>query len=491
MRYREYIRRKYLTIVGHVGTLLLGVALFLLLSLAALIQFPEELPHAPWFVVPALITAVIGAVFRLAGRSAGKMTLSLADGGIIVLLSWTLAMVLSALPFFLSGLLNYRNALFESVSGWTTTGLSVLNVETTPNIFLLWRSLMQFGGGAGLAIVMLSAIVGPHARGLYQAEGRTEQLLPNVKHSANVIIRIYVCYTALGAILYVVGGMSLFDAVNHSLCALSTGGFSTRVASIGYYDSPFVEVTTVVLMFLGATNFATHYVLLHGNHRAFFRNGEVRLAATLAIFFIPVILVAVALPLYSVEKALRVSLFEPVSALTTTGYTTVSYADWSDFGIACLLVLMLIGGGICSTAGGIKQYRVFLLLKSLAWEAKRYISPATAVHEHYIWRGESKFYVDSDHLKESGAYFFLYLCTYAIGVLILLACGYSLRDSLFEFASALGTVGLSVGITAPNAPALMLWTEMAGMFLGRLEFFVIIYSLISAARDIGSSLTSA
>ena len=410
--------------------------------------------------------------------------MDLAEGGVIVFITWTAAMALSALPFHLSGLLSFRNSLFESVSGWTTTGLSVVDVSRTPAIFLMWRSLMQFAGGAGLAIVMLSAILGPHGRGLYQAEGRTEQLLPNVKRSAKTVMMIYSGYTAAGAVLYMTAGMTPFDSINHALSALSTGGFSTRVASIGYYDSVFIQAVTMVLMLLGSTNFATHYVLLRGKFRAVTRNGELRTTVVLLAIFVPIVLACVVSPLHPFTKAVGISLFETISALSTTGYSTVSYNDWPGLAVACLVVLMLVGGGICSTAGGIKQYRIYILVKSVVWEIKSHLLPRTAVRENYIWKGESKFYVSHEHIKEIGIFFFIYMSTYIMGVLIFLAHGYPFRESLFEFASALGTVGLSSGLTEAGMPSGVLWTEIAGMFLGRLEFFVIIYSLVKIIRDI-------
>lgn len=487
MRYREHIRRKYAAISRHLGTLLIGVAVCLLLPMFVPIWFPGEFRHVVPFLIASAGAGILGLLFKFVGRKAGDVPLSLPEGGIIVLIGWLLAIIFSALPLTLFGPLSFALALFESVSGWTTTGLSVMDVRATPNILLMWRSLMQFAGGAGLAIIMLSAIVGPAGRGVSEAEGRSEQLLPNVRHSANLVVRIYLGYAVAGILLYIGAGMTVFDAINHSFCSLSTGGFSTRVESIGYYNSVAVEVITMILMFLGAANFAMHYVLLKGKVRTFFRNGEVRLTGVLFAAFVPIVLFLVAWPMYSAGRAIRVSLFAVVSALTTTGYSTVSYTHWSDFGIACLIVLMLVGGGINSTAGGIKQFRIFLLFKSVVWEVASHLMPGSAVQDRYIWRGENKLYIEAQHVKEAGNYLFLYLATYTTGVLIFLAYGYSFRDSLFEFASALGTVGLSVGLTGPTAPAGILWTEMAGMFLGRLEFFVIINSLIKIVRDIAST----
>jgi len=184
MRYREYIGLKYLAVARHLGMLLFGVSLYLLLPLFVLVWRPEEMPYLSSFLIASAIAAGLGALLRVLGRRASDVVLGLSEGGIIVLAGWLLAILISVIPFTLFGPLSFRNGLFESVSGWTTTGLSVMNVEETAKILLLWRSLMQFAGGAGFAIIMLAAIVGPAGRGLSQAEGRTEQLLPNVKHSA-------------------------------------------------------------------------------------------------------------------------------------------------------------------------------------------------------------------------------------------------------------------------------------------------------------------
>jgi trk system potassium uptake protein TrkH len=484
MRYAEYAKHKYAGILHHTGTLLIGVGVYLLLPLVVSLLHPQDSLYIMSFIYSSLASVILGVFFRVIGRGAGEIPLDLAEGGVIVFITWTTAMVLSAFPFYLSGFLSFRNSFFESVSGWTTTGLSVMNVSRTPMIFLMWRSLMQFAGGAGLAIVMLSAILGPHGRGLYQAEGRTEQLLPNVKRSARMVVMIYSGYTAAGAILYLAAGMTPFDSINHALSALSTGGFSTRAASIGYYNSVFIETVTMVLMVLGSTNFATHYVLLRGKFRSVARNGELRVTVVMLAIFVPIVLACVVSLLYPFTKAVRISLFETISALTTTGYSTASYNDWPDLAVACLVVLMLVGGGICSTAGGIKQYRIYILVKSVVWEIKSHLLPRTAVRENYIWRGENKFYVSHVHVKEIGIFFFIYVSTYITGVLIFLAYGYPLRGSLFEFASALGTVGLSTGLTGASMPSGILWTEIAGMFLGRLEFFVIIYSMVKIVRDI-------
>jgi trk system potassium uptake protein TrkH len=383
--------------------------------------------------------------------------------------------------------LNFTQSLFESVSGWTTTGLTVIDESKAPHLILLWRSLMQLAGGAGLAIIMLAAIAGPMGPGLSVAEGRREQLVPHVRESARKVTGIYLGYVIAGIIAYWLAGMGLFDAVNHTFTSVSTGGFSTHPGSIGYWDSIAVEAISIPLMILGSLNFLTAYMLFQRKIKAVFRNGEVRLAIILIPICSLILFMLVSRTIYStLGKGIRVSIYESVSALTTTGFTTTTYLNWAPIGFFIIISLMVIGGSTGSTAGGIKLYRIYLIFKSILWEMRRPFLPRTAVVENYVWMGERKISINQEHVRKVGTFAFLYLITYLIGSGILTGYGYGLKESLFEFASAIGTVGLSVGITSAKAPGGVLWTEIMGMFLGRLEFFVIIIGL---GKVIGDSYT--
>ena len=385
--------------------------------------------------------------------------------------------------------LSFTHAIFESVSGWTTTGLSVVNVEQASHLILLWRSVMQWAGGAGLAIIMLATIVGPTGPALGIAEGRSQQLVPQVRHSAKLVMMIYVGYAILGVVAYRLAGMEIFDSVNHTFAAISTGGFSTKTDSIGHWNSLSIEAVSLPLMILGNLNFLTAYLLLHGKIKTASKSGEVRLMILLVPVCAALLFFLVCTGLYpTLSKGVRVAVFAAVTALTTTGFSTVGYGNWNSVGVLMLIVLMLIGGGTCSTAGGIKQYRVYVLYKSLIWEIKSFFLPRTAVRENYLWQGEQKDFISEARIRQIGTFLFLYLTTYALGSLIIAATGVSFKDSLFEFASALGTVGLSVGVTGPQASSVILWTEIAGMFLGRLEFFVIISGVMKLCSDARKSL---
>lgn len=486
MRYIKALKNRYRLIIRYVGILTMGVGFFLLLPLLFLVFYPNEFKHLYYFSPPAIVAIGLGFLIWNYGKISDSDTvLSLEEGGIIVLLAWLIAVLFSSFPFILAGKLGFTNAVFEAVSGWTTTGLSVINEAKTSRLFLIWRSLMQFFGGAGLAVIMLSAIIGPHGLGLYYAEGRSDKLLPHVRRSTKLIIVIYAGYTLAGILLYWLFGMDLFAAFNHSLAALSTGGFSTEPASIGAWNSLSIELITYILMLLGTTNFATHYVLLKGDYKTFFKNGEVKILIFLLALFIPLVAYFSLNSLYqSLSHAWRVSIFSVISGLSTTGFSIEPFGNWNGFGILSIIILMLIGGGTGSTAGGIKLYRIYLSFKALVWNFKSHFQPENAVIQNYVWRGENKLYIKLEHIREVANYIFLYLTTYFIGVLIYLTQGYKLKEALFEFASALSTVGLSVGITAPDAPGIILWTEIFGMTLGRLEFFVIFFAGVKLIKDI-------
>ncbi len=380
--------------------------------------------------------------------------------------------------------LSFSQAVFESVSGWTTTGLTVVDISHAGPMILLWRSILTLAGGAGLAIIMMSAIMRSAGIGISSAEGRGDQLVPHVRQSARLVLIIYSGYASIGALAYWMAGMSAFDAINHSFAAVSTGGFSTHTENIGYWNSPAIEVVSIPLMLVGNLNFVTAWSLLRGRFRLFVRNSEIRVMTVLIPMSAALVLLLTCLSIYPrLTKAVRVALFETISALTTTGFQTVQYDNWNDFGLVILILLMLVGGGTCSTAGGVKQFRIYLLWKLMVWEIMRSFLPRTAVVERPIWDSNGKVFVDYDRVRQVCAFVFLYSAVYWAGVMIMCVYGFSFKDSLFEFASAIGNAGLSVGVTSPQMPVAAMWAMTIAMFLGRLEFFVVIISLIKLGRD--------
>ncbi|MCF8019562.1 MAG: TrkH family potassium uptake protein [Vallitaleaceae bacterium] len=486
MNFINQMKAKYLLLSHYLGIVLMLNGAILMLPLLSLIFYKEESAEAIFFLLPAAIAGIIGVIVWYVTKSQEQHAkVSIKEGGIIVVFSWIMICLVSAIPFLLSGQLNFTQAVFESVSGWTTTGLSVVDVTKTSHIFLIWRSTMQFFGGAGIAVIVLASIIGPSGLGLYSAEGRTDLLLPNITKSAKLIMTIYIGYILSGTILYIVAGMPVFDAINHAIAALSTGGFSTVPNSIGEYNNLAIEFITLILMFLGTVNFAAHYLVIKGEFKKFIQLGEIKLMFFFLSVMIPLVAYFSMNELYhNLGKSIRVAVFELTSALSTTGFSTVSYSDWNDFGILAMIILMLIGGGTGSTAGGIKQYRIYVLYRSLVRNLKGFILPSKRYEEISVNKPEGRVFLKSQEVINVSNFVFIYIIIYIIGVSIMLMNGYPLRESLFEYASSIGTVGLSVGITSASAPLSVLWAQIIGMLFGRLEILIIFYAIIKIVKDI-------
>jgi len=474
----------------YLGVIFIISGLIELTPLLVLPFKPQELWTVWSFIVPSALLILPGLAFRYLLKPDTTTPLNYQEGGIVVFISWSVACLMSALPFMIALGYPLAQAMFESVSGWTTTGLSVIDYTSMPDTFFFWRSVMQFGGGAGLAIIMLSALTGPVGTAITGAEGR-ELLVPHVKRTARLVMTIYSGYAVAGIIGYMLAGMTFFEAVNHSFAAISTGGFSTEAASIGYWDSFPIEVVSWILMILGNLNFVTAWTILRGKFKAFFGNGEIKIQLFLYPIAILLVFFFTTVHLFpTTGKALRVAVFEVVTAFTTTGFSTVGYNNWNAMGVHILILLMLIGAGICSTGGGIKQIRVYTLYKAVLWKLKSMLLPRRAVQVQQTWSADRLTDVTTDQIADTGVFVFFYMVLFFVGVTILSAYGSSIADSMFEFASALGTVGISVGVTKYTSPDAVLWTETIGMFLGRLEIFVVFASSYKMLRDSGVMATS-
>ncbi len=488
MRYQAFLWQRYRIILGYTGIMLVIIGIILLLPLTALFFFPDEIVCFYAFLLPGLSAIIPGGLLHCIFSFKENTDLTYAEGTVIVAISWISAILLGAFPFMPAFGLSFPQAVFESASGWTTTGLTVIDVTRAPHVVLLYRSVLQWMGGAGFAIIMLSALAGPSGTGLSMAEGRESQLVPNIRRSAAVVLSIYTVYTICGMSCLYIAGMNGFDAVNHAFTAISTGGFSTRSESVAYWNSPNIEAIIIVLMLLGSTSFFSGYLFFRRRIRSIYRNSEIRLELYILAAVIPLLYIMLLRQsaLTSFHETARVAVFETVSALSTTGFSISSYSSWNEFGIMILILLMLIGGGTGSTSGGIKLYRIAVLCRGLIWEFKWRILPDTAITEPDVWHGEQRRFISDDALKHNALYVFLYLCFFAAGGLIIIWHGFSLQDSLFEFASTVGTVGLSAGITDTGTPVVVLWIQSMGMLLGRLEFFAVLVGIIKLMTDLKS-----
>ena len=472
-------------IAGYLGLITIFIGTMCLVPLLTLIFYPEEISEAKYFILPGVTSILVGYFLYFFIRGKKRKNLQKNQDAIIILFSWVIAIFICAIPFVLTGNYNFSQAIFETTSGLSTTGLSVVDVTKTSHIFLIHRSTMLFVGGVGLVLIMTSAMSDSHGMRLYSAEGHSDKLVPNLMASARFIVLIYSAYIIAGIILYVIAGMPLFDAINHSIASVSTGGFSTKAESIGYYNSFSIEIITIILMILGTTNFFVHLLLIKGKFKKYFLHCETKLLIFILAFVTPLLgfLFFKNFEL-SLSESMRKSIFQLVSALSTTGFQTVdSFNNFPSSMLFIMKILMLIGGGAGSTAGGIKQYRICLVFKSIIWNIKDQI-----LNKNFIRTNTINKYGEIEKVEKGVEnyviiYIIIYLCIFALGTFIFTLFGYSVENSMFEFSSALGTVGLSVGITSYDAHPILHWTGTIGMFLGRLEIYVIFLGIWKLYHD--------
>ena len=472
-------------ILKSTGIVLMLVAVALLTPLLCLFAYPDELIYLKDFLIPAGIALAVGLVLYFLVPTKETGFYSSLGSATLVVLAWVVVIFFGALPFVFSGQLSMLMAIFESTSGWTTTGFSIMDVSKVPNVFLLWRSISQLLGGLGIVFLLMVTAKGGNGMVLFSAEGHSDRLHPNVKKTIFLTLKLYAGFFIAGMLLYWIFGMPLFDAINHTMAAISTAGFTTQTASIGAYNSVPIEVVSILLMLAGSIGFASHALLIKGKVKKFLQVTEVRVYFGIIIVFTLIL---------SFFTSFREAIFNIVSAMSTTGFSTVDYSTWGGGShavvVLMIIIVMLVGGGTGSTAGGIKQFRVALALKSAVWEIKRKFMPERTVKNNYIIRPSGKFFVQDRTLVDVYNYIVVYIVLWFIGTFILTVSGYSFTDSLFEISSALATTGASIGVISPDMPVHISWTFIVCMVIGRLEFVVLFTAIINTFRDTKSFISN-
>ncbi|MFW6205613.1 MAG: TrkH family potassium uptake protein [Gemmatimonadota bacterium] len=440
-----------------------------------------------------MAATIIAAAAGYAGyRSTGiARDLTVREGYAVVAFAWLTIGVMGAVPFLLAGVVDSPvDALFESISGFTTTGATVFgDIEALPHGILLWRSLTQWLGGMGIIVLGIAILpyLGVGGMQLFRAEvpGPTpERLQPRIAQTAKLLWYVYAGLTAAQVPLYLAGGLPVFEAVTHAFSTLSTGGFSPRSASIGAYDSAFVQYVTILFMFVAGINFALHYRAVASRGRVYLRDAELRfyaaLALSAAVFVAGLLLVsghgsgAGATGAAGVEETVRGALFQVVSIGTTTGFVTRDYELWPLAAQLVLLGLMFVGGMSGSTGGGVKTVRVHVLVRHVVAELKRSMHPRAVV----VTRVGSRVVGESVLLNVLG-FLLLFLTLYAAGVLALALLGHDLATAVGASAAAIGNIGPGLGAVGPvdhygwMGPGSHL-VLMVLMVAGRLELFTIL-----------------
>lgn len=472
--------------VRHVlGVLLMGFSPTMLPPIGVSLWYADgELQH---FLLTLATTFVIGLVLWLPVRS-NPQALRVRDGFIIVALFWTVLCMISALPFHYSPHLPFAEAMFESISGFTTTGATVItDLESLPPSLLYYRQQLQWLGGMG--IVVLAVAVLPKLRiggvQLYQAEMpgpiKHEKLTPRIAHTAR---RLWICYLALTvscALAFWLAGMTVFDAIGHSFATVSTGGFSTHNASLGHFDSLTIETIANLFMLLGAINFTTHFLVWrHRSLLEYLRDAELRAFLVIVCGVIVVITVFLALKDSHghLLGALRYGAFQVISVITSTGFTTTDFSTWPSFLPIMLIYISFIGGCAGSTAGGLKVLRVMLLLKQAGREVDQLIHP----HGQFRVKIGGKT-IPEAVLRAVWAFFALYVFCTSILTLGMVSTGLDVLSAFSAVAACLNVLGPGLGQVASHFADVSTaghWILIFAMLLGRLEIFTL-FVLLSPA----------
>lgn len=430
------------------------------------------------------LTVCAGAVLLLAFRERSRRSpLSHREGMAITALAWVAAGLCGALPFHFAGTFGtFTDCLFESLSGFTTTGASVLtDVEALPRGLLFWRSLTHWLGGMGIIVLSLAILpfLGVGGMQLYKAEVPgpvPDKLRPRVKDTAAALWKVYLLLTLAQTALLMLGGMDLFDSLCHTFGTVATGGFSTKNASIGHYPSAYIQLVITIFMFLAGVNFTLHYLALKGRLDDVWRNPELKFYTGVFLAFFLVITASLIWGgrQESLSKATLDSAFQTASILTTTGYATADFEAWPALAQAILLLCMFIGGSAGSTAGGMKCMRILLLLRQSYQEIVRLIHPRAVVHVKFGGR-----VVPPDVLGGIWGFSVLWLGLLFLSVFLVAASGMDLMTSFTSVLACIGNIGPGLGTVGPmenyaHLPAFAKWVLIWCMLLGRLEIYTVI-----------------
>ncbi len=467
-------------VAKFLGALLAVISLTLLWPLAYALL--DRSADARAFEVSILLGLAASGGLFLVGLRGRPQEMGAREALLCVSLSWVLASALGALPYWLSGSLpSYTDAYFETMSGFTTTGSSVMtDIQANPRGILFWRSLTHWLGGMGIIVLTLAVLpfLGVGGVELFKAEVPgpiAEKMTPRVRQTALILWGIYLLLSAIQTLLLLAGGMNLFESLTHMFGTMATGGFSPLNASVGQYHSAYFDWVITIFMFLAGANFTLHYLILTGRGRIALRDPELRFYAG-AVILSTLAITAMVLaggqygdPL----EALRYAAFEVVSTITTTGFVTADYERWPFGTQFILLLLMFVGGCAGSTGGAIKNVRILVLLKRVAVEAKRILHPRGIIPVRLGGRALEPGFVGS-----ISTFFFLYMMLFALASLALCCMGVDVLTAVSGTAATLGNVGPGLGSVGPMdnysaIPAAGKWVFSLCMLLGRLELYTV------------------
>lgn len=486
------MKLNYKIIFHFFGLLMLFNGGFMLVSALLSLLYKDGVTGK--LCIAAVITLLLGTIAMVFTRKHNK-EMNKREGYIVVAFGWIIMALTGTLPYVVTeSIPSFTNAFFETMSGYTTTGASILNdIEAMPKGILFWRSLTHWIGGMGIIVLAIAILplLGIGGMQMFAAEApgpSADKLHPRITDTAKRLWLIYFGYTAAETLLLNVAGMSFFDALNHALCTVSTGGFSTKNASVAHWNGqPIIQYIIILFMFLAGTNFVLSYFAFKGKVQKVLQDEEFKLyfkfiaiftgiAAVLIYFRADVSLSSIVHPMVwgEAESAFRHALFQVLAIVTTTGFVTADYTLWTPFLVVFFFGLMFLGGSAGSTSGGVKVVRHLLLIKNGFLEFKRALHPSAILPVRYNMKA-----ISGDIVFNILAFFILYMLSFIIGALVFSMFELDFASAIGLSASSLGNVGPALGDFGPvnnyaALPPLAQWWASFLMLIGRLELFTVL-----------------
>ena len=479
----------FLVVLGVLGAFIFFMGFALLLPAIIDLIYGDETWHS--FLFSAAIAFVVGGALWYSFKPQNELRIR--EGFLIVSLTWLSLSLVGALPFIISGILpSFTDAVFETMSGLTTTGSTILGgttsdgfanpqIEDIPKSFLFWRSLAHWLGGMGIIVLSLAILplLGIGGMQLFQAESpgpTADKLTPRVQETAKLLWGVYVAFTfAEFILLWLHPSMDWFEAINHAFATMATGGFSTKNASVEAFNSVYVDWVIIIFMFIAGINFAMHFRLIQGDQKSFFKNREIRFYTLITLIGITVTTLSLwVINNYSILDALRYGAFQVVSVITTTGFGTDDYQVWNSIGAFFLFLLFFTGGCAGSTGGGIKMIRWMILIRNTAREIKQIIHPKAILP---VRIGDQA--INRNIQQTVLSFFILYIFIFALGAFAISLFGYDIMSSIGASIAAIGNIGPGWGDFGPTdnfaeLPYLGKWILIMLMMVGRLEIFTVL-----------------
>ena len=468
----------YKTVFYTLGMLQIILGIFMFVPIIAQLLFDQ---FTSTFLISSIITIIFGSLFIISNLSHEKK-ISLQGAFILTALAWISIAIFGSLPFYFSSLnLSFTDSFFESMSGITTTGSTIItNLNDAPKAILLWRALLQWLGGIGIIImaITLMPIMNVGGMQLFKISSidTSEKILPKSKQISLRLILIYSILTVSCGFFYKIFGMNYFDSLTHSMTTLATGGFSNYNESIGFFNNRYIEITSMIFILSGSIPFIAYIKFLSGNKNIFIKDSQIK--AFLKIIAISIIIMLIYLILFqgkSFSSNIVDISFNIISILTGTGYVTTNFDDWGNFPLIFFLFLMFIGGCAGSTACGIKIFRFQLLMHFISIQLKKIIYPRGIFIIKYDGKN-----IDDKFISSVISFIFLYITIFFVITLLLSSTGLDFLTSVSAAATSISNVGPGLGeIIGPNGNFSELsifskWILCTGMILGRLELFAIL-----------------